>query len=461
MNPLLHPVYRRLFLAQVIALLGTGLATIALALLAWDLAGGNAGAVLGTALAIKMVAYVAVTPVVSGLTRHLPRRRVLVSLDCARAACVACMPFVDAVWQVYLLIFLLNACSAGFTPTFQATIPEVLTDEATYTRALSLSRLAYDLESLISPGLAALALALTSYHMLFAGNAAAFLVSAMFVLSVTLPRNTVPKPRASGLFQATTVGISTYLRTPRLRGLLALSMAVAAASAMVIVNTVVYVRDRLGGDQVDTALALGAYGFGSMVVALALPRALERYSDRVFMVAGAALLALSLALGASGPGAIWLGAIWFALGAGASMIQTPAGRLLVRSATPNTRTAVYAAQFALSHACWLLTYPLAGWIGVTVSLEAAFLTLGIIAGVSCLLAVRAWPAADPLELEHTHASTTHSHLHNHDTHHHHSHDEPRSDSEHEHEHTHAVVTHTHPFVIDEHHAAWPQSGSKP
>ncbi|WP_448630867.1 hypothetical protein [Cellulomonas soli] len=57
-----HPVYRRLFVAQVVALAGTGLATVALGLLAYDLAGPRAGAVLGTALAIKMVAYVVVAP---------------------------------------------------------------------------------------------------------------------------------------------------------------------------------------------------------------------------------------------------------------------------------------------------------------------------------------------------------------------------------------------------------------
>lgn len=50
--------YRHLFLAQVIELVGTGLATVALGLLAYDLAGPDAGAVLGTALAIKMIAYV-------------------------------------------------------------------------------------------------------------------------------------------------------------------------------------------------------------------------------------------------------------------------------------------------------------------------------------------------------------------------------------------------------------------
>ena len=40
---------RHLLAAQVVALVGTGFATVALGLLAYDLAGGNAGAVLGTA----------------------------------------------------------------------------------------------------------------------------------------------------------------------------------------------------------------------------------------------------------------------------------------------------------------------------------------------------------------------------------------------------------------------------
>ena len=63
---------RHLFLAQVTALVGTGLTTVALALLAHDLAGGQAGLVLGTALAIKMVAYVGIAPLVGAYASRLP-----------------------------------------------------------------------------------------------------------------------------------------------------------------------------------------------------------------------------------------------------------------------------------------------------------------------------------------------------------------------------------------------------
>jgi len=47
LSPLRFRTYRHLFAAQVIALVGTGLTTVALALLAYDLAGGDAGLVLG------------------------------------------------------------------------------------------------------------------------------------------------------------------------------------------------------------------------------------------------------------------------------------------------------------------------------------------------------------------------------------------------------------------------------
>ncbi|MGV6804502.1 MAG: MFS transporter, partial [Ruegeria sp.] len=151
-------IYRHLLAAQVVALTGTGLATVALGLLAFDLAGNSAALVLGTALTIKMIAYVTVAPLAAAFAERLDRRSMLVVLDLVRALVALCLPFVTEVWEVYVLIFVLQSASAGFTPAFQATIPDVLTNEQDYTKALSLSRLAIDMESLISPMLAAILL---------------------------------------------------------------------------------------------------------------------------------------------------------------------------------------------------------------------------------------------------------------------------------------------------------------
>ena len=454
MSPLANRAYRRLFTAQVIALMGTGLSSIALALLAYDLAGGEAGVVLGTALALKMVAYVGIAPLVGGFAHRLPRKGLLIALDLMRAAFVACLPLVTEIWQIYLLIFLLNACSAGFTPTFQATIPDLLPDEAQYTRALSLSRLAYDLENLLSPSLAALALLFLSYDSLFAANALAFLVSALLVLSVALPR---PRPlgRAGGIWDNLSFGIRAYLATPRLRGLLALSLAVAAAGAMVIVNTVVYVRDHLGGSQSDMALAFAAFGAGSVAVALLLPRLLDRLPDRPFMLGGGALLATGLILGLTEPGMTMLLPVWFLLGLGSSFIQTPAGRLLQRSCHDSDRPALYSAQFALSHACWLIAYPLAGWLSAGLGLSAAFAGLALLVLGSTVAGAVLWPAGDAIELEHTHEAMHHAHLHVHEEHHQHEHEGCEGAEPHAHPHSHDPVTHRHRYVIDYHHRQWP------
>jgi len=438
MDLLRNRTYRHLFAAQVIALIGTGLATVALGLLAYELAGADAGTVLGTALAIKMVAYVGVAPVAAALAQGLPRRALLVSLDLVRAAVALALPFVSQVWHVYLLIFLLQAASAAFTPTFQATIPDVLTEEKDYTRALSLSRLAYDMESLVSPMLAAVLLTVVGFHDLFAGTVIGFLASAVLVLSVVLP-SSAPQPRRS-IYERTVRGMRIYLATPRLRGLLAVNAAVAAAGAMVFVNTVVMVQSGFGLTQSAVAAALAAFGAGSMVAALALPRLLERWQDRTVMLTGIAVLVLLLLLGALGLDYRGLLGLWFVAGLAYATAQTPSGRLLRRSAHPADRPALFAAQFALSHASWLVFYPLAGWMGASWGMSATFVVLALAAMAATALAIGAWPAHDPDVIEHEHTASELAH-------HHGPESVPAAHG----------IRHSHAFWIDDQHRHWPDA----
>src|SRR5699024_2769277 len=142
-------------------------------------------------------------------------------------------------------------------------------------------------------------------------------------------------------------------RTPRLRALLGLSMAVAAAGAMQIVNTVVYVRSQLGLDDTAVALAFAAAGGGSMLVALSLPRLLDNMPPRLPMLVGGGLMTASLFLGLLEPGYRELLALWFVLGAGGAFVLTPTGRLLKQSCREQDRSALFSAQFSLSHGCWL------------------------------------------------------------------------------------------------------------
>lgn len=395
LSVLKNPTYAKLFGAQLIALLGTGLLTVALGLLAFDIAGGNAGVVMGVAMTIKMLAYVAVSPVTTALVAHLPRRPVLIAADLIRAGVAVSLPFVTEAWQIYVLIFLLQSASATFTPTFQAVIPSVLPDEGQYTRALSLSRLAYDLESLVSPMLAAALLTVISYHNLFVGTVIGFLASAALVTASRFPRIDAPPP--ARFFDRLTRGTRAFWASHELRGLLGLNLAVATTTSMVIVNTVVLVQGQLGRPQPDVALMLAAYGGGSMAVALGMPKLLDRLPDRPVMLTGGMalpvlLLAAAGVIGWTGGTAQWIAllALWALLGAATSTILTPSARLLRRNSTEQNRAAVFAAQFSLSHACFLLTYPLAGVLGATIGLQAVALVLVAIGVVGAAAALLAW-----------------------------------------------------------------------
>jgi predicted MFS family arabinose efflux permease len=133
-------------------------------------------------------------------------------------------------------------------------------------------------------------------------------------------------------------------------------------------------------------------------------------------------------------------AIWFLLGMRSAAVQTPSGRLLRRSSEQSDRPALFAAQFALSHACWLLTYPLAGWLGAAIGLTPTFLLLAGLVAIGCLIAAIVWPGDDRDILEHVREDLPPDHPHLQKT---------------GAERTAGGVRHAHVFVIDPLHRKWP------
>jgi MFS family permease len=456
-SPLKDKSFRLLYAAQITSLFGSGLTTIALALLAYDLAGDSAGIVLGTALALKMLAYVLFSPIANAIVMHLARKKLLIVLDLVRAAIVFTLPFVDAIWQIYLLILLLNLCSATFTPTFQAMIVEVIPDDIQYTKALSLSRLAYDLENILSPSIAALLLMITSYSDFFIANAMAFIVSALLLTQCQLPKRDQDKT-PSNFLQRLSEGMQIFQRTPRLRALLAINISVAAVMAMQIVNTVVYVRGELNLAAQSLAFVYIGLGIGSVIGAISVPKLLCTYSIRNLMLAGSLAASILLGLGSLEPNLSALILLYMILGFSLSLVQTPVGNLLKISSTEQQRPALFAAQFSLSHAGFLFCYPLAGWLSATFSVQLSFWVMASIALVAALQAIWLWPKHDVLKITHTHPAVEHEHWHSHADGHHndHTHEFPVEDKLHSHAHEHVKTQHKHHFVIDYQHTHWPR-----
>jgi len=127
-------------------------------------------------------------------------------------------------------------------------------------------------------------------------------------------------------------------------------------------------------------------------------------------------------------------AVWVWLGIGYALVQTPSGRLLTRSSHPEDRPDLFAAQFSLSHTCWLLAYPLAGWLGVKIGLPLTFILFATAALLALIATLLLWPADAPSELTHRHDALPENHPHL----------------------AGKGQKHTHPYVIDELHMRWPK-----
>lgn len=411
-NPLRNRAFARLFAAQILSLTGIGLMTVGLALLALRLGGPESvGGILGLIFALKMVAYVGIAPLAEIVTARIAPGRALVGLDLVRMGLVLPMVFATHWGHVALLTFLFFAASAAFTPLFQSLIPEILDNEATYSRALAWSRAASTLETVISPLLAGLALIFFAPHWLFVLAAlclAGSVVALLLARPERLPGDPVPK---APFLRRLTKGLTIYIHTPRLRGLFVFNLALSLMLSWVLVNSVGFAAFRADEIERFYPILMAAYGLGAAIGALPVPRLLERVSERRLMAMGTFAFAALSPLPLLDPPLAAILPLWAGFGAATSLVLTPGGLVLTRSAGRGDRPAVFAAQFSASHAGWLVAYPLAGWLGQTVGLAPALAILGGLGAVTALLGLRIWPAADPVVRPHAHSQLQDDHPH--------------------------------------------------
>lgn len=398
-----HRRFAALFASQIASLVGTGVLTVALALVAVRIAGDAAGQIIGISLTIRIAAYVVVSPLAAALVAGRSSRAVMIGADAARILIAAGLVLATEAWHIYVAILLLQSASAVFTPTYQAVIPEVLPDEEEYTAAQSLSRLAYDLESLLSPVIAALLVLVLPPNALFAVTALGFALSALAVALSRVKERTgeVAEPFRRRL----TRGLRIMASTPSLRFLAVIDAITAAVYATVLVNTVVLLLGLGAGQGGDPATALAVmlvvFGAGSIIVAILLPGILHRVDDRVVMATGAAIVPVVLAATATltatgGLTVPIMGMLWAVLGGATAAISTPSARLIRRDVDHDDRAAVFAARFSSSHAWYAVTYPVAGILGAgrgpedPTAVLAAFALIALLA--ACALS-RGWRGA--------------------------------------------------------------------
>jgi len=99
------------------------------------------------------------------------------------------------------------------------------------------------------------------------------------------------------------------------------------------------------------------------------------------LLIGGTVLGLLLLPGVFKPPLILFAVLWFLNGVGQALIAIPSSTLLAEHTDEAERGRAYAAHFALTHACWLITYPAIGYAAASYGTPATF----TVAGVVCLL----------------------------------------------------------------------------
>jgi len=124
-------------------------------------------------------------PYADVLADRIDRRKIMYLTHFVRMGIVACLPFVTAAWQIYVLIFFLNIFNEFFTPAYKAPIPQAIKIKENYSSGIILSNATNQLLGVLGPGLAGATAAWLGARQIFFVDTASFIIAAVFIL--TLP----------------------------------------------------------------------------------------------------------------------------------------------------------------------------------------------------------------------------------------------------------------------------------
>ncbi len=179
--------FRVIFAADVVSMLGTIVAAVALTVLIYDQTRSSAAA--ASVMALSFLPYLVGGALLSAAADRLPARRMLVGCDLASAVLVACM-MVPAMPVPGLLALLFAA--GLIAPVYQgvrsAVLPEVLPPGPGYVLGRAMMRMVAQSAQIVGYGAGGLLLAILSPRGALAADALSFAASAALLRFGTRPR---------------------------------------------------------------------------------------------------------------------------------------------------------------------------------------------------------------------------------------------------------------------------------
>src|SRR5688500_17195025 len=176
--------FLRLWIGQGTSFVGDAVSMVALVVLVVQIT-GSASAV-GGALVARLLPTIA-SPLVGVLADRLDRRIILVATDLVRAVLVLGLVFARDLATIYVLVFLMGLARTVFNPTVRAAFPSVV-GGGDLTRANAIISGTFSTSIMAGPALGGLLVASIGVDAAFLADAVTYLVSAILLSTVRLPR---------------------------------------------------------------------------------------------------------------------------------------------------------------------------------------------------------------------------------------------------------------------------------
>ncbi len=360
-------LFARLYFAQAVSLLGDAITWLGIALLAFEFGGEHSARILSVALTLRVTAYIIFGPYAGVLADRLDRKKILYTTHFIRMAIVATLPFVQTLWQLYILIFFLNIFHAFFTPAFKSAIPQVIANRENYSNAIILSNGTWQLLGMLGPGLAGGLAAFLGARQIFFFDAITFIAAALLILAIPgklIAAEKAPSlsPLRVSLFKDITIGTRLLFSSRRLRFAVMIEMIIAIAGAQVFVNTVGLVKGGMGFNDQYYGYVMMAFGIGATLAAF-FSNSIDRSQSKRFLLLLAAILIISAISFANFVPYPVLLILWVFAGLGQGFTYLPSQIMVAENIGIHEQGRVYGAHFAWVHLFWGIGYILAGVTG--------------------------------------------------------------------------------------------------
>lgn len=395
-HPLREPVFRALWLANLVSNLGTWMQTVGGAWLMTTLT-GDALPVALMQTATTLPAFLVGLPAGS-LADRVDRRRLLLITQLWMLACAAVLTLLTVLglvspWVLLAFTFALGVGSAMSAPSWSAILPDVVR-RAQVPNAIIANSAGYNVARAVGPALGGLVVAIFGAAAAFGINAASF-GATVWVVTVWRQQPKSSDASAGERFLRTIItGIEYGWRDRTQRVVLARSSIwMLCASALWGLLPLV-ARRELGLDAPGYGLLVTCVGAGAVAGSLVLPRLRRRWpTNRLLIAAIITFGSMLLVLG-------WvrflpLVCVMLAFGGAAWTSSNQQFQIAVQMNAPSwvraRAIAAYLLTFqggqAIGSAIWGSVADRAG-DSIALSLAAAGLALGLVAAIR-------WPVEDP------------------------------------------------------------------